>query len=102
MVIQSKMAVSHCGICFITLAPGTNVIKPITVVIYCHSMVILLLCATKLYYLGNYHGMAINYREMLTLQKVGIKLMRNFTSVLFYNIYPMYRDYKTLFFTCLG
>jgi len=29
-------------------------------VIYYHSMVILSFCVIKLYYLGNYHGMAVN------------------------------------------
>jgi hypothetical protein len=30
-------------------------------VIYCHSMVIPSLCVIKLFYLGNNHGMAVNY-----------------------------------------
>jgi hypothetical protein len=30
-------------------------------VIYCHSTVILSFCVIKLYYLGNYCGMAVNY-----------------------------------------
>jgi hypothetical protein len=32
-----------------------------TMAIYRHSMAILLFCVIKLYYLGNYHGMAVNY-----------------------------------------
>jgi hypothetical protein len=46
---------------FIVQAPGANVIKLFTAVIYCHSMVIPSFCVIKLYYLGNYHGMAVNY-----------------------------------------
>ncbi len=43
------------------LAPGANVIKLLTAVIYCPSMVTPSFCVIKLYYLGNYHGMAVNY-----------------------------------------
>ena len=46
---------------FIVQAPGANVIKLFTMVIYCHSMVIPSFCVIKLYYLGNYNGMAVNY-----------------------------------------
>jgi hypothetical protein len=53
--------------------PGANVIK-ITVVIYHHSMVIPSFCVIKLYYLGNDRGMVVNYRSILTLEKVGLKL----------------------------
>jgi hypothetical protein len=56
---------------FITSAPGANVIKLVTMVIYCHSMVIPSFCVIKLYYLGNYHGKAVNYH--------GIKLFYNIT-----------------------
>ena len=45
----------------LTHSPGANVIKLFTAVIYCHSMVIPLFCVIKLYHLGNYHGMAVNY-----------------------------------------
>ncbi len=45
---------------FIGLSPGANVIKVFTAVIYYHSMVIPSFCVIKLYYLGNYHGMAVN------------------------------------------
>ncbi len=38
-----------------------NVIQLFTAVIYHHYMVILSFCVSKLYYLGNYHGMAVNY-----------------------------------------
>ncbi len=31
---------------------------------YCHSMVISSFCVIKLYYLGNYHGMAVNYHVL--------------------------------------
>jgi hypothetical protein len=32
---------------------------------------ILSFCAIKLYYLGNYRGMAVDYHGILTLEKVG-------------------------------
>jgi hypothetical protein len=32
--------------------------------------------------------MAVNYRGILTLEKVGLKLLRQFTAVLFHNIGP--------------
>ena len=57
-----------------SMQPGANVIKLFTVVIYHHSMVIPSFCVIKLYYLGNYCGMAINYRGILTLEKVGLEL----------------------------
>jgi len=38
-----------------------HVIKLFTPVIYCHSMAIPSFCVIKLYYLGNYHGMAVIY-----------------------------------------
>ncbi len=47
---------------FISIHLGANIIKKFTAVIYCHSMVILLFCVVKLYDLGNYCGMAVNYR----------------------------------------
>jgi hypothetical protein len=47
--------------CFILQAPGENVIKLFTMMIYCHSMVTLSFCVKKLYYLGNYCGMTVNY-----------------------------------------
>jgi hypothetical protein len=46
---------------FITLAPGPNVIKLFTAVIYCHSMVIQSFCVIKQHYVGNYSRMAVNY-----------------------------------------
>jgi hypothetical protein len=49
---------------------GANVIKLFTAVIYHHSMVILTFCVIKLYYLGNYCGMAVNYHGILTVEKV--------------------------------
>jgi len=61
---------------FITLGPGANVIKLFTAVIYHHSMVIPSFCVIKLYYLGNYCGMAVNYCGILTLEKVGLELLR--------------------------
>ncbi len=43
--------------------PGVNIIKLFIAVIYCHSMTILLFCVQKLNYLGNNHGMAVNYHS---------------------------------------
>ena len=57
---------------FIGLTPGANVIKLFTAVIYHHSTVIPSFCVIKLYYLGNYHGMAVNYHGIklfITLAK---------------------------------
>jgi hypothetical protein len=45
--------------------PGAKVIKLFTAVNYCHSMVIPSFCVIKLYYLGNYHGMAVNYNSIV-------------------------------------
>jgi hypothetical protein len=45
----------YLKVCFST-RPGANVIKLFTVVINLHST-----CVIKLYYLGKYPGMAINY-----------------------------------------
>jgi hypothetical protein len=42
-----------------------------TAVIYHHSIVMLSFCVIKLYYPGNYCGMAVNYHCILTLEKVG-------------------------------
>ncbi len=58
------------------LPPGANVIKLFTAVIYHHSMVIPSFCVIKLYYLGNYSGMAANYHGILTLEKIGLKVPR--------------------------
>jgi hypothetical protein len=55
---------------------GTNVIKLFTTVIYHHSTVIPSFCVLKLYYLGNYCVMGVNYRGILTLEKVGFELLR--------------------------
>jgi hypothetical protein len=37
-------------------------------------MVILSFCVIKLYYLGNYSGITINYSSILTPEKAGLKL----------------------------
>jgi hypothetical protein len=58
---------------FITLTPGANVIKLFTAVIYCHSMVIPSFCVIKPYYLGNYHGMAVNYQGIKLFYNIGQK-----------------------------
>ena len=60
---------------FITLTSGPNVIKLFTTVIYHHSMVMPSLCVIKLCYPENYHGMAVNYHSILTLEKVGLKVL---------------------------
>jgi hypothetical protein len=56
--------------------PGANVIKLFTAVIYHHSMLILSFCVIKLYYPGNYHGMAVNYCGILILEKVRLEVPR--------------------------
>ncbi len=61
-------------ICCQFLPPGANVIKLFTAVIYHHSMVIPSFCVIKLYYLGNYSWMAVNYHGIWTLEKVRLKL----------------------------
>jgi hypothetical protein len=53
---------------------GATIIKLFTAVSYHHSMVIPSICVIKLYYLGNYCGMAINYCGILTLEKLGLQL----------------------------
>jgi hypothetical protein len=52
---------------------GANVIKLVTVVIYCHSMLIPSFCDIKLYYLNNYHGMAVNYHGIKLFYNIGLK-----------------------------
>ncbi len=42
-----------------------RIIKLISVVIECYSIVIPSFCVIKLYYLGNYHGIAANYRGIV-------------------------------------
>jgi hypothetical protein len=54
--------------------PGANVIKLFAAVIYHHSMVIPSFCVIKLCYPENYHGMAVNYHGILTIEKVGLKI----------------------------
>ncbi len=56
-----------------SLPSGANVIKLFTTVIYCHSMVIPSFCVIKLYYLGNYHGMAVNYHGIKLFYNIGQK-----------------------------
>jgi hypothetical protein len=56
--------------------PGANVMKLFTVVIYHHSMVILSICVVRLYYPESYSGMAVNYHGILTLEKVGLEVLR--------------------------
>jgi hypothetical protein len=48
-------------------------------------MVIPSFCVIKLYFLGNYCGMAVNYCSILTPKKIGVELPQYFTAVLFYN-----------------
>jgi len=51
---------------FITLSPKINVIKPFAAVIYSHSMAKLSCCVIKLYNLGTYRVMALNYHGNIT------------------------------------
>jgi hypothetical protein len=55
--------------------PGANVIKKFNDVIYHHSTVIPSFCVMKLYNLGNYCVMAVNYHSILTLEKVVFELL---------------------------
>ncbi len=70
------MAVNYHGIKFYNIGPRWQCYKLFTAVIYHHSMVISSFCVIKLYYLGNYCGMAVNYCGILTLDKVGLELLR--------------------------
>ena len=67
------MAVNYHGKSFKTLVPGANVIKLFTAVIYCHSIVTPLFIVIKLYYLGNYHGMTVNYHGIKLFYNIGEK-----------------------------
>ncbi len=58
---------------FEVLNPGPNVIKLFTAVSYRHSMVIPSFCVIKLYYLGNYHGMTVNYHGIKLFYNIGEK-----------------------------
>jgi hypothetical protein len=55
---------------------GAKVIKLFTAVIYHHSMVMPSFCVIKICYPENYHGMAVNYYGIRTLEKVGLKVPR--------------------------
>ncbi len=61
---------------YLSMKPGANLIKLFTTVIYQHSTVIPSFCVIKLYYLINYCGKAVNYRSILTLEKVGLELQQ--------------------------
>jgi hypothetical protein len=98
------MAVNYSGICFLTLAPGANVIYHFAAVIYCHSMVIVSFSVIKQYtmvitiewhqiarlksFITLAHGDKLKYRCNLlwyfNSRKSRVKLPRNF-----YNIGPM-------------
>ncbi len=68
---------------------GHNVIKRFIAVIYHHPVVISSFFVIELNYRGNYFGMEVNYCGILTLEKVGLKfLLLYFTMVWFYNIGP--------------
>jgi hypothetical protein len=60
---------------YLSMKPGANLIKRFTTVIYQHSTVIPSFCVIKLNYLINYCGMAVNYRSILILEKVGLELL---------------------------
>jgi hypothetical protein len=45
-------------------------------------MVILSFCVIKLYYLGNYRGMAVDYHSILTLEKSRVRS----TAVIYHGI----------------
>ncbi len=57
----------------IKLTPGANAIKQFTLVIYCHSILILSFCVVKQHYRGNSHRMAVNFhaKKFKTLADCG-------------------------------
>jgi hypothetical protein len=69
------IAVNYCSI-FKTLAPKANVIKLFIAGINHHFIVTLSFCVLKLYYPGNYCGIAVNCHGILTLEKLGLKVLR--------------------------
>ncbi len=58
---------------------GANVINVFTLVIYCHSIVILSFFVKELYYLGNYHRMAVNFPTL----DPGANVINVFTAVIY-------------------
>jgi hypothetical protein len=56
-----------------SMTSGANVINIFTAVSYCHSMVISSFCVIKLYYLGNYHAMAVIYHGIKLFYNIGQK-----------------------------
>ncbi len=60
--LQWFVVIYYCNE-FYSTDPCANVIKHVTPVIYCHSMVIPSFCAVKLYNFLNYCGMAVNYHN---------------------------------------
>jgi hypothetical protein len=77
------------------MTPGANVIKLFTAVIYHYFMVILSFSVINLYYPGNYSGMALNYRGILTLEKVGLEARGNLEQYCFMTLAPR-AVFKTL------
>jgi hypothetical protein len=73
---------------FITLAPGANVTKLFTAVIYHHSVVVPSFCVKKLSYPENNCGMAVNYHGILTLETVGLKYRGNLLWYCFITLAP--------------
>jgi hypothetical protein len=63
------------------LAPGANVIKLFTAVIYCHSMVILSFCVIKQLYLGNYCRKAVNYCGICVTNVIKHNLTKNGSNI---------------------
>jgi hypothetical protein len=63
--------------------------------IYRHSVITSPFCVIKLYYLGNYHGMAVNYRGILTLEKGRVKNTMVIYHCIFYTI--GYKEYYLAF-----
>jgi hypothetical protein len=43
------------------------------VVIYCHFKVIPSYCTIELFYLGNYHGIAVNYHGICVTNKISVQ-----------------------------
>jgi hypothetical protein len=70
---------------FIIQATGAKAIKLFAAVNYRYFMAIMSLCVIKLYYLGNYRGMAVNYHANVSQHWPMIKqckILWQFTNIL--------------------
>ena len=87
--------------------PGTDITTHFTAVIYCLFILVYHHCVIQLHYLGNYHGMAVNYhgkmrvnyRGILNLEKVGFYYLGNLPWYCFITLAP--GPYVTKLFTAV-